>query len=443
MSPTRLRFIGDMFTIGLSGRLFIQNYPAMMQEYDRISVHNAWLQYRRHTGEAIGDAKPFAAMWAKGGIDPNRVPMVMQMRKLWHKMLWNQIERFGIEVSFGKRVVQYSEDPERGVASVTTDKGERAEADVVLAVDGLNSSSQDIVMPNGNKSLRSGRSVFRCAYPLELAMADPLVKEYFGPWDGKFPIVQTWLGPDTHLVALCYFDKEGGDRQMVWGITVHEKGSQSTKESWHQTVSSEDVLRILEETPGWGEPLKAMVKATPPDHIVYWPLIFRNPQPCWHSPAGRIIQIGDAAHSFLPTSGNGATQAIEDAVTIAECLKQAGSKANIPTAVKTHNSLRFDRVSCAQRLGWENAERFHKTDFSKGPIDVTKVQARVPKWIFTHDPEQYAVDNYAKAAASVAGGTTFENTNIPPGHVPSVWTMEEVLALEVEGKKIELSGDWS
>jgi hypothetical protein len=34
----------------------------MMQEYDRISIHNAWLQYRRHTSEAINDAKLFAAI---------------------------------------------------------------------------------------------------------------------------------------------------------------------------------------------------------------------------------------------------------------------------------------------------------------------------------------------------------------------------------------------
>lgn len=431
-----------MFTIGLSGRKFLNHYPAMLEEYDQISVHNAFLQYRRHTGEDIGDAKPFAVMWAKAGIDPKNVPMVMQMRKLWHAMLWRQVQRFNIDVSFNKRVVKYDEDTDRGIASVTTDSGERAEADVILAADGLNSSSQAIVMPDGNKGMPSGRSVYRSAYPLELAMADPLVKEYFGPKDGKYPVTQTWLGPDTHLVALCYFDKEGNGGKMVWGITYYEKGEQDTRESWYKTVSSEDVVRVLDETPGWGEPLKAMVRATPPEHIVHWPLLWRNPQPLWHSPAGRILQIGDAAHSFLPTSGNGATQAIEDAVTIAECLKQGG-KAGVPTAVKTHNLLRFDRVSCAQRLGWENAERFHKNDFSKGPIDVSKVQARVPKWIFTHDPEQYAANNYTKAAESIVEGGSFENTNIPPGHVPAVWTMEEVLALEKEGKKIELSGDWS
>lgn len=235
-------------------------------------------------------------------------------------------------MSFGKRVVEYFEDPDRGVAGVVTDHGERAEADVVLAADGVNSRSQDIVMPNGNNGRRSGRSVYRSTYPLELAMADPPNKEFFGPRDGKYPDVGAWLGPDTHLVALCHFDKDSNDGRMVWGITFFDKGEQTTKESWHHTVSSEDVIRTLRETTGWGEAVEAMVKATPPDHIVHWPLIFHNPQPRWLSLAGRVIQVGDAAHPFLPTSGNGATQAIEDAVTIAERSKQAG-QANIPTAV--------------------------------------------------------------------------------------------------------------
>ena len=30
-------------------------------------------------------------MWADAGIDPNNASMVMQMRPLWHKMLWHQI----------------------------------------------------------------------------------------------------------------------------------------------------------------------------------------------------------------------------------------------------------------------------------------------------------------------------------------------------------------
>lgn len=68
--------------------------------------------------------------------------------------------------------------------------------------------------------------------------------------------------------------------------------------------------------------------------------MWREPQPCWASSTGRIIQIGDAAHTFLPSSGNGATQGMEDAISLAACLQIAG-KDNVPWATRVHNKLRF------------------------------------------------------------------------------------------------------
>ena len=59
----------------------------------------------------------------------------------------------------------------------------------------------------------------------------------------------------------------------------------------------------------------------------------------WVSPAGRVVQIGDSAHSFLPSSGNGASQAMEDAITLAACL-QLGGKSNVPVAARIYNKLR-------------------------------------------------------------------------------------------------------
>jgi FAD-dependent urate hydroxylase len=41
--------------------------------------------------------------------------------------------------------------------------------------------------------------------------------------------------------------------------------------------------------------------------------------PRWHT--GRMVVIGDAAHAPTPTSGQGASLAIEDAVVVAKCLR--------------------------------------------------------------------------------------------------------------------------
>ncbi|GIE95829.1 FAD-dependent oxidoreductase [Paractinoplanes rishiriensis] len=59
----------------------------------------------------------------------------------------------------------------------------------------------------------------------------------------------------------------------------------------------------------------------------------------WHR--DRMIIIGDAAHATAPSIGQGAAMAIEDAVVLAKCLRDAPS---ISAAFTTYESLRRERV---------------------------------------------------------------------------------------------------
>ena len=85
--------------------------------------------------------------------------------------------------------------------------------------------------------------------------------------------------------------------------------------------------------------MRDLVEVCPEDALFDWKLMFRNPKPNWLSPYGYVVQLGDAAHAFLPSSGNGGTQAMEDGVSLAACLQLAG-KAQVPLAAKVHNKLR-------------------------------------------------------------------------------------------------------
>jgi 2-polyprenyl-6-methoxyphenol hydroxylase-like FAD-dependent oxidoreductase len=67
--------------------------------------------------------------------------------------------------------------------------------------------------------------------------------------------------------------------------------------------------------------------------------MWRDPQPQWVSKGGRVVQLGDAAHPFLPTSFSGGTMAMEDAYSLAACLQISGKK-NVAIATKVHNKLR-------------------------------------------------------------------------------------------------------
>lgn len=97
---------------------------------------------------------------------------------------------------------------------------------------------------------------------------------------------------------------------------------------------------IAELDVAWDPALLALIKRTPENSIVNWRLLWRNPSPKWVSNSGRIVQLGDAAHSFLPTSANGGTQACEDAISLAACLKMAMNAENVPLATRVHFALR-------------------------------------------------------------------------------------------------------
>lgn len=100
------------------------------------------------------------------------------------------------------------------------------------------------------------------------------------------------------------------------------------------------MIQFLETTLGsCPDILRKVFNTTPEDHLVDWKILWRDPHPLWTSPKGRVVQLGDAAHTFVPSSGNGATQAIEDAMSLASCL-EIGGKSNIPMALRVHNLLR-------------------------------------------------------------------------------------------------------
>ena len=104
-------------------------------------------------------------------------------------------------------------------------------------------------------------------------------------------------------------------------------------------VDPQVVLDKVASIKDWPEFANRLIRLTPTDRLHDFKLLWREPQPSWVSPSGRIVQIGDAAHSFLPSSGNGATQGIEDALSLATCLRLGGKDA-VPVSTKVHNKLR-------------------------------------------------------------------------------------------------------
>jgi len=138
----------------------------------------------------------------------------------------------------------------------------------------------------------------------------------------------------THRVcfALLYIARP---RQRIL-TNSKTQDDHSAEEDWDKAVPTDKALLYIQ---GWDTFLIEHVKATPNNRCTDWKLLWRNPQPKWTSPRARAVQLGDAAHSFLPTSGSKAAMAMEDAYSLATCL-QLGGKFDISLVARVHNHAR-------------------------------------------------------------------------------------------------------
>lgn len=90
---------------------------------------------------------------------------------------------------------------------------------------------------------------------------------------------------------------------------------------------------------GWHEPIPSMIEATEAETIIRTDLNELEPLDRWYQ--GRVVLLGDAAHAMTPNLGQGACQAIEDAVTLGQCLQEAK---DIDTALDWYEKKRMEHV---------------------------------------------------------------------------------------------------
>ncbi|SPO06485.1 uncharacterized protein DNG_09175 [Cephalotrichum gorgonifer] len=312
---------------------------------------------------------------------------------------------------------------------VVLHEGRRLTADVVVAADGVGTKSWALVVGRKDPPISSGFVLYRVTFPVAPALENPVIAtELEGFSDRAF----LHAGPGAHVVT-CKSEND-----ICWLLTRREDGGDA-EENWAKATSTDKALNAVE---GWEPFVTELIKATPNHTVLDWKLMWRNPQPQWASPGGRVVQIGDAAHPFLPTSASGGTMAMEDAYSLATCLQIAG-KSDVSIATKVHNHLRFERVSCAQKMGFKNREIYHNTDWdavSKNPEILGKM---VGNWVVCHDPEKYAYENYTQCAEHLLTSTPFENTNAVPGYIYQPWTVKELLDASDSGKPVQDEGDWS
>ncbi|EPQ50250.1 FAD/NAD P-binding domain-containing protein [Gloeophyllum trabeum ATCC 11539] len=311
-------------------------------------------------------------------------------RDVLHEVLFNYTKSLGVEIRLGQDVTKYDEDEGRAWVG---SNGERIEADVVVGADGERSKARTLVLGYDDKPKSLGYAVYRAWFDAyeQGVDRDPLTDFMCKNGDAFYG----WIGPDVHMLT----STARGGRFMSWVIT--HKDEADTEESWSFPGMMEDVLKVVE---GY-DPRCAEIQSKAPS-CVDWKIVYRDPLPTWISRGGRILLIGDAAHPFLPMSAQGASQAVEDGVTLAVALQLSG-KDNVRLAIQAWEKIR-EQV----RDIWHKA---------KPEAKGAEVEMPSPEWL-GHDLEKHAYEVYGDAERDSGGGEWYRfNYALVAANAPVPW----------------------
>jgi 2-polyprenyl-6-methoxyphenol hydroxylase-like FAD-dependent oxidoreductase len=241
--------------------------------------------------------------------------------------LRDEAVRQGVTVEYNKRLTN-AENHGDGVRATFAD-GTNADGDLLIGADGLRSQVRRIIDPMAPAArylpmLNTGGF----AEGIRVDSEPGVMNMVFGK-----------------RAFFCYFQHPSG--QVGWFANPPRKIEPASAEL--AAITPEEFrAELVELFEADRTPAVDIIKATPkiyPPWVTYdFPTV-----PNWRT--DRMIIVGDAAHAVSPASGQGASMAIEDAVTLGRCLRDIP---DLPQALAAYESLRRERVEAVVRQGKRN-----------------------------------------------------------------------------------------
>jgi 2-polyprenyl-6-methoxyphenol hydroxylase-like FAD-dependent oxidoreductase len=180
------------------------------------------------------------------------------------------------------------------------------EADVLIAADGIHSVARRLFYPDEGPAHFSGVMMWR-----GVSETDPIL-------DGETMFI---IG-NIHQKAVVYPISEElrkrGRSLTNWVAEIRIGGDRAPEiEDWNRRGRLNEFLERYEE---WRfDPIDVPAIFRAAKIILRYPMVDRDPLPRWTF--GRVTLLGDAAHPMYPMGANGGSQAILDAIAVAEALR--------------------------------------------------------------------------------------------------------------------------
>ena len=208
---------------------------------------------------------------------------------------------------------------------VTTADGKQREADLLIGADGINSRLRASIQNDGAPRY-AGYYCWRGVASGDAGLPEGWAAEYWG---------------DGLRFGGCAID----DGRTYWFAVQTGPPGGATIEA-----GTKDSLRAMYS--GFAPEVDRLLEATDPQAIIGGDIADRNPVAQWSQ--GRVALLGDAAHAMTPNLGQGACQAIEDALVLGEQLA-AVDATGVTAALAEYQRIRVPRanktVRMARRVG--------------------------------------------------------------------------------------------
>jgi 2-polyprenyl-6-methoxyphenol hydroxylase-like FAD-dependent oxidoreductase len=240
---------------------------------------------------------------------PEDPPFVTLSRIALHELLARAVERHGVSVRLGMTVDALAETAD-GVRVTLTD-GTAETYDLVVGADGVHSKLRGMVLPDARAPAYAGQAIWRLA-----ARCPEGLERY------------TIMVAGPHRIGLVPLPDDALYLWMLDSTLPRERPPRERLlELFHERMAVYGGLAPAVAT-------QATDAAQLDVRSLQWLLV----APPWH--AGRVLLIGDAAHTTTPQLAYGAGLAIEDAVVLAELVRDG---VTFPELGERFTARRFER----------------------------------------------------------------------------------------------------